>query len=124
MANEEMLHSNNDTISMYYAEVPLIKDDSALNKKRFLIVNTSSLLGLVGSYYFINTAWWADSKKSFHFDGGGSNISEAFNKLADTDIRHGKLYSHLEYLKEAMKQAKAHEFLGNRSSVGKVVVEW
>ena len=56
MANEEMLHSNNDTISMYYTEVPLIKDDSALNKKRFLIVNTSSLLGLVGSYYFINTA--------------------------------------------------------------------
>ena len=45
------------------------------------------------------------------------DISEAFNKLANTDIRHGKLYSHLEYLKEAMKQAKAHEFLKSEGTV-------
>jgi F0F1-type ATP synthase delta subunit len=45
------------------------------------------------------------------------DISEAFNNLADTDIRHGKLYSHLEYLKEAMKQAKAHEFLKSEGTV-------
>ena len=90
MANEEMLQLNNDTSSMYFAEAPLIKDDSALNKKRFVIVNASSLLGLAGSYYFINTAWWADSKKSFHFDGGGSNITEAFNIGSGRDARYAK----------------------------------
>ena len=56
-----------------------INKDTALNKKRFAIVNTSTLIGLVGSYHFINTAWWADSKKTFHFDGGGSSIKDAFN---------------------------------------------
>jgi hypothetical protein len=42
-------------------------------------VNATSLLALYGSYHYINNAWWADSKKTFHFDGGGSNIAQAFD---------------------------------------------
>jgi hypothetical protein len=45
------------------------------------------------------------------------DISEAYQMLSDTDRKHAKLYSHLEYLKEAMKQAKAHEFLKSEGTV-------
>ena len=80
-----------------------INKDTALNKKRFAIVNTSTLIGLVGSYHFINTAWWADSKKTFHFDGGGSNIKDAFNLGRDAvyakkldKFGHRQVFSSLE----------------------------
>jgi hypothetical protein len=45
------------------------------------------------------------------------SISEAYQMLSDTDRKHGKLSSHVEYLKEAMKQAKAHEFLKSDGTV-------
>ena len=81
--------SVNNLYSQSFLPSTLIKD-SALNKIRFVVVNTSSLLGLVGSYYFINTAWWADSKKSFHFDGGGSNIKDVFNLGSGRDAKYAK----------------------------------
>ncbi len=67
-----------------------LKNDTVLNIKRFAIVNASSLIGLVGSYYFINTAWWADSKKSFHFDGGSTNFKDAFNIGLGRDAKYAK----------------------------------
>jgi hypothetical protein len=45
------------------------------------------------------------------------SISEAYQMLSNTDRKHGKLSSHVEYLKEAMKQAKAHEFLKSDGTV-------
>jgi hypothetical protein len=45
------------------------------------------------------------------------SISEAYQMLSNTDRKHGKLSSHIEYLKEAMKQAKAHEFLKSDGTV-------
>jgi hypothetical protein len=90
MASDEVFQSNEDSMSMFYTNSPSLKNDSGLNIKRFTFVNTTSLLGLVGSYYFVNTAWWADSKKSFHFDGGGSNILEAFNIGTGRDAKYAK----------------------------------
>ena len=45
------------------------------------------------------------------------SISEAYQMLSNTDRKHGELYSHLEYLKEAMKQTKAHVFLQSEGTV-------
>jgi len=46
-----------------------------------------------------------------------TDVETAFQMLADTDERHGKLSGHVEYLKEAMKQAKAHVFLQSEGTV-------
>ena len=68
-----------DTIPAIQTKTPFFKNADTLNKKRFAFVNGVSLLALYGSYHYIHNAWWADSRKSFHFDGGGSNITQAFD---------------------------------------------
>jgi hypothetical protein len=75
------VHASFDTDSMVpiQSKTPFFKNADTLNKKRFVAVNATSLLALYGSYHYINNAWWADSKKTFHFDGGGSNIAQAFD---------------------------------------------
>jgi hypothetical protein len=45
------------------------------------------------------------------------SISEAYQMLSDTDRKHGELSSHVEYLKEAIKQAKAHVFLQSDGTI-------
>ena len=45
------------------------------------------------------------------------SISEAYQMLSETDRKHGQLSGHVEYLKEAMKQAKAHVFLQSDGTV-------
>lgn len=63
---------------------PLVKLDSAVhsthlaffepshtfNNKRFLGVAASTTVALASSYVYVQTAWWKDNSKSFHFDGG------------------------------------------------------
>jgi hypothetical protein len=75
------VHASFDTDSMVpiQSKTPFFKNADTLNKKRFAAVNATSLLALYGSYHYINNAWWADSKKTFHFDGGGSRITQAFD---------------------------------------------
>ncbi len=70
---------DSDSTLLMPSKTPFFKNADTLNKKRFAAVNATSLLALYGSYHYINNAWWADSKKSFHFDGGGSRISQAFD---------------------------------------------
>tara|TARA_R110002126_G_scaffold105253_1_gene239445 strand:+ start:1066 stop:1398 length:333 start_codon:yes stop_codon:yes gene_type:complete len=45
------------------------------------------------------------------------SISEAYQMLSETDRKHGQLSGHVEYLKEGMKQAKAHVFLQSDGTV-------
>ena len=45
------------------------------------------------------------------------SISEAYQMLSETDRKHGQLSGHVEYLKEGMKQAKAHVFLQSEGTV-------
>ena len=78
-ASEISLLDLKDSLVLSKTKTPFFKNDSVLNVKRFAIVNGTSLLALYGSYHYINNAWWADSRKSFHFDGGGSSIAQAFD---------------------------------------------
>jgi len=78
-AGETNMLDIKDSIIAASAKTPFFKNADTLNVKRFAFVNGTSLLALYGSYHYINNAWWADSKKTFHFDGGGSNIAQAFD---------------------------------------------
>jgi len=78
-ANQVSIFELKDSMIAPKPKTPFFKNDSVFNIKRFAFVNSTSLLALYGSYHYINTAWWADSKKTFHFDGGGSSIKEAFD---------------------------------------------
>ena len=78
-ASAKLYFLEKDSLFTAVAKTPFFKNDSVLNIKRFAIVNGTSLLALYGSYHYIQNAWWADSRKSFHFDGGGSSIAQAFD---------------------------------------------
>ncbi len=78
-ANQVSIFEVKDSMVAPKLKSPFFKNADTLNIKRFAFVNGTSLLALYGSYHYINTAWWADSKKTFHFDGGGSSIKEAFD---------------------------------------------
>jgi hypothetical protein len=80
---------NLDSLVPLKTKTPFFKNDSVFNAQRFALVSGSSILALVGSYYYINSAWWADSRKSFHFDGGGSNITDAFDFGRDMTYAKG-----------------------------------
>jgi hypothetical protein len=45
------------------------------------------------------------------------HVSTAYRILAESDDEHGELSGHIKYLEEAMKQAKAHEFLKSEGTV-------
>ena len=89
MASDEILQTQKDTLIIVKSGTPFLKNDSVLSVKRFAIVNGSTLLALGGSFYFVNNAWWIDSKKSFHFDAGGSGISDAFKLGRDATYAKG-----------------------------------
>lgn len=78
-----------DSVVAPIPKLPFFKNDSILNVKRFAFVTGTSLLALYGSYHYIQNAWWADSRKSFHFDGGGSNILQAFDLGRDAIYAKG-----------------------------------
>ena len=78
-ANDNTFNSHTDSTIAPATKTPFFKNANTLNVKRFAAVNATSLLALYGSYHYINTAWWADSKKTFHFDAGGTSILEAFD---------------------------------------------
>jgi hypothetical protein len=48
----------------------ILKNASTFNKARFYGVASITLAALAGSYIYMNNAWWAGQKSSFHFDGG------------------------------------------------------
>ena len=78
-ANDNTFNSHTDSTIAPATKTPFFKNANTLNVKRFAAVNATSLLALYGSYHYINNAWWADSKKAFHFDAGGTSILEAFD---------------------------------------------
>ena len=78
-ANEASMLEVKDSLIVPKTKTPFFKNDSVLNIKRFAFVNSTALLALYGSYHYINTAWWAGSKTAFHFDGGGTSITQAFD---------------------------------------------
>ena len=51
---------NLDSLVPLKTKTPFFKNDSVFNAQRFALVSGSSILALVGSYYYINSAWWAD----------------------------------------------------------------
>jgi hypothetical protein len=76
-----------DTIPAIKPKTPFFKNADTLDVKRFAAVNATSLLALYGSYHYINNAWWADSKKTYHFDGGGSGITQAYDYIGRASCR-------------------------------------
>jgi hypothetical protein len=82
----DTITSNNDTTVKNYhfvytnplqdsSRLPLQKisifaDAPTFNKNRFIAVGSSTLVALVGSYYYLNNAWWSGQKTKFKFDGG------------------------------------------------------
>ncbi len=53
-------------------------DTIKINKGRVLIVSSSLVAALSGSYLYIEKSWWADKQTAFHFDDG-ADLTYALN---------------------------------------------
>ena len=77
----EIAHSKTfplDSTLAKKSKIPFFKYDTTFNKLRFYTVAGTTLISLASSYVYVNNAWWAYSKTSFHFDGG-PNLSNIFD---------------------------------------------
>ncbi len=53
-------------------------DSTKLNRGRVIIVSSSLVTALGGSYYYIKNSWWSEKQSSFHFDNG-ADLTYALN---------------------------------------------
>ena len=49
-------------------------DTSRINKKRIFIVGGSLASATLGTYLYIQNAWWSEDQVSFHFDDGADMV--------------------------------------------------
>ena len=50
-----------------------LKNDS-IKKGRIVIVSSSLVLALSGSYLYIENSWWSEKQTAFHFDNGSDKV--------------------------------------------------
>lgn len=62
--------TENDTPKIGRSRISIFENAPTFNRTRFYGVSSLTLTALAGSYIYINNAWWAGQKSSFHFDGG------------------------------------------------------
>tara|TARA_B100001250_G_scaffold85675_1_gene70764 strand:- start:423 stop:1367 length:945 start_codon:yes stop_codon:yes gene_type:complete len=66
-------------IAILFSQSVLAKSDSIqINKNRVLVVSSSLLGAIGGSYWYIQNSWWSDKQVSFHFDDG-ADLTYALN---------------------------------------------
>lgn len=68
------------------------KKDYLPKKLKLAMVSGVSASALAGSYYYVNNAWWADKKRSFHFDKG-RDLEYAGNLDKVAHFYGGMIYS-------------------------------
>ena len=58
----------------FFSEAKQTLKNDSIKKGRIVVVSSSLILALGGSYLYIENSWWSEKQTAFHFDNGSDKV--------------------------------------------------